>query len=172
MMKDHNDMKVDIVYVIVAILLIVLIFRLREAAVQVSLQATAPTVPVKSWDATVVSNHDGDTVTIMVDHEWGIYSERQIRIYGINAPELVDPAGKVARDYMAQLLPTGTKVLFTPKREKNGLMTLSFARYVGMIERKGADGLQDVAPLMIGQNMAQWTDENGRPANKPPKPIK
>jgi endonuclease YncB( thermonuclease family) len=70
------------------------------------------------YPGSVVSVHDGDTVTVALD----IHSDPgfnlaldatltvPIRIYGINAPELSTTAGKTARDYAQTLLRPGDKV--------------------------------------------------------------
>lgn len=70
------------------------------------------------YPGSVVSVHDGDTVTVALD----IHSDPgfnlaldatltvPIRIYGINAPELSTADGKAARDYAQTLLRPGDKV--------------------------------------------------------------
>ena len=63
--------------------------------------------------------HDGDTCHIDLDLGYGILLNaydlsgkpiNSCRIYGINAPELITAAGKVARDFAVKLCPPGTHV--------------------------------------------------------------
>lgn len=39
----------------------------------------------------VVRVHDGDTLTVMVDRGWSDYSQRDVRVQGIDAPEITGP---------------------------------------------------------------------------------
>lgn len=67
---------------------------------------------VAEWDVpgTVLSVHDGDTITCVLDLGWRISYTSSIRLYGINAPELSTPEGVAARDYVMSLLSPGDKV--------------------------------------------------------------
>ena len=62
------------------------------------------------YQATVLSIHDGDTMTLKIDMGRRIYSEDSIRLYRINAPELSQAGGKEARDYLRSLVPLGALV--------------------------------------------------------------
>ena len=62
------------------------------------------------YQATVLSIHDGDTMTLRFDLGRRIYSEDSIRLYRINAPELSQAGGKEARDYLRSLVPLGALV--------------------------------------------------------------
>ena len=62
------------------------------------------------YQATVLSIHDGDTITLRFDLGRRIYSEDSIRLYRINAPELSQAGGKEARDYLRNLVPLGALV--------------------------------------------------------------
>jgi endonuclease YncB( thermonuclease family) len=68
--------------------------------------------------------HDGDSVIchLMVHpNEGGEAHGVNVRLEGINAPELNTAAGVVARDFLAALLPSGTQVtLVAHRREKYG----------------------------------------------------
>lgn len=55
--------------------------------------------------------HDGDTVNIKLDLGFDISVYARVRVKGINAPELSTAAGKRARDFAQQVLPSGTQVL-------------------------------------------------------------
>jgi micrococcal nuclease len=118
---------------------------------------------------TVLEVHDGDTLTVVVDLGFSISVTEQIRIYGINAPELSkgtpeDRAkGIAARDFLRSMLPVGTAVGLrtTPAQ------TRTFTRYVGTITRGG----MDVAGAMVAAGQAIWCDANLRPLPGPPPPI-
>lgn len=62
------------------------------------------------YPATVVSVHDGDTATLAVNIGFGVTVTYPCRIWGINAPELNEQAGKDARDYADTLLHPGDAV--------------------------------------------------------------
>lgn len=58
----------------------------------------------------LVSVHDGDTVHADVDLGFHVHYRTKIRLAGINCPELVTPAGKVARDYTTAWFAAATGV--------------------------------------------------------------
>jgi micrococcal nuclease len=62
------------------------------------------------YQATVLSIHDGDTMTLRIDMGRRILIEDSIRLYRINAPELSQAGGKEARDYLRHLVPIGSTV--------------------------------------------------------------
>jgi len=51
------------------------------------------------YPATVVSIHDGDTITLAIDLGFDITATERCRVFGINAPELSTQAGKDAVAY-------------------------------------------------------------------------
>lgn len=64
------------------------------------------------YPGVVLSWHDGDTCRVDVDLGFGIHATAfNLRVYGINAPELNTDAGKLARDFAAVLCPPGSRVL-------------------------------------------------------------
>lgn len=53
----------------------------------------------------VVKIYDGDTMTVVVDLGFGIYSRQTLRLYGIDAPEMrgdEKEKGIVSRDWLRQ----------------------------------------------------------------------
>ena len=62
------------------------------------------------YQATVLGNHDGDTMALRLDMGRRIYIEDSIRLYRINAPELSQSGGKKARDYLSSICPIGSTV--------------------------------------------------------------
>lgn len=75
--------------------------------------------------AVVRDVHDGDTIGLDIDLGFKqalltrnpITGKRQFtcRLFGINAPELGTPEGAAARDFLASLLPPGTRVMVESK---------------------------------------------------------
>ena len=54
--------------------------------------------------------HDGDTVNVKLDVGFDLTVYARVRIFGINAPEISTPEGKVARDFAKDLLKPGDPV--------------------------------------------------------------
>jgi micrococcal nuclease len=90
---------------------------------------------------------DGDTVHVGVSLGLDEYAYRMIRIKNAFAPELFSgppeerERGKAARDFLAGLIPEGTKCRLTTDRDAS-----TFGRYVASIELE--DGT-DVATALI-----------------------
>jgi micrococcal nuclease len=74
----------------------------------------------------VVAWTDGDTVVVDTDLGFRLTFRQQVRLYGVNAPELHGPtaaAGQAARAFAEGLAPPGTPALvqsFKSGREKYG----------------------------------------------------
>lgn len=59
------------------------------------------------YRVTYEKNHDGDTVSVVIDLGYNMLFKRDIRMYGINTPELQGatlPAGKAAQKFLQDLL--------------------------------------------------------------------
>ena len=65
---------------------------------------TVPTGPAYTYEARVLSVHDGDTLTIDVDLGMSIHRHETVRLAGINTPELPTKEGKAAADYLRGLV--------------------------------------------------------------------
>lgn len=104
-------------------------------------------VPYGPYRAVIERVVDGDTVHVGVSLGLDEYAYRMIRIKGAFAPELFSgppeerERGKAARDFLAALIPVGTKCRLTTERD-----TSTFGRYVASIELE--DG-RDVATALI-----------------------
>ena len=63
----------------------------------------------------IVDWHDGDTCHVNLDLGFGIHLMAPVscRIFGINAPELATPEGKISLAYAVSLAPNGTDVTVT-----------------------------------------------------------
>jgi endonuclease YncB( thermonuclease family) len=79
---------------------------------------------VYRFNATLVSVHDGDTISVVIDQGLRDYKGRvespiPIRLVGMAARELADPGGPEARDYLISILPAGLPLgLSTVKPDK------------------------------------------------------
>jgi micrococcal nuclease len=77
-----------------------------------------------SYDCIVVDVHDGDTIKVDLDLGFDMWIKSlSLRLYGINAPELNTPAGKVSAAFLKKLLPVGTACVvetIKDKQEKYG----------------------------------------------------
>lgn len=65
---------------------------------------TRPDPPNHSHRAAALGNHDGDTVTLLVELDFGARAEVAVRVLGVNTPELATPEGKVAQRWVAAWL--------------------------------------------------------------------
>lgn len=54
------------------------------------------------WDkrARYIKNHDGDTVTVLLDQGYRDTKELEVRLLGVYAPELRQPGGKECREFV------------------------------------------------------------------------
>jgi len=88
------------------------------------------------YRAHVRSVYDGDTIRADVDCGFGIWTANQpLRLLGIDAPELGQPGGKEARDYLRGVLPIGTEVVIrTVKDERE-----KYGRLLAAISLNGED---------------------------------
>lgn len=78
--------------------------------------ALAFPLPAHAWPGTVLDVHDGDTVTVAPMGD--VRVPMQLRLYGIDAPELEQKGGPQSRDHLLSLVRPGcvcawTYLLFT-----------------------------------------------------------
>ncbi len=106
-----------------------------------------------SYNAVVVSVHDGDGITLLVDLGFDTFHQGPFRLGGCNARELHEPGGIEARDNLAALLPMGTMVsIRTVKPDKYE------RRYDADIVLPDGRGL---VPLLIAEGWAAFWDGTG-----------
>jgi micrococcal nuclease len=104
-------------------------------------------VPYGPYRAVIERVVDGDTVHAIVSLGLDEYAYRMIRLRGVNAPELFSgppeerERGAAARDFLAELLPPGTKCRLATERD-----VTTFGRYVAYIELE--DG-REVGTVLI-----------------------
>ena len=115
-------------------------------------------IPYFYTDCMIERIYDGDTISVMIDHGFGLKVERiSLRLYGINTPEVrgvQKPDGIVTRDWLRDRLAPGAKFdrwgwivdgsqhfidLQTIKVGTNAQAKGKYGRYLAMIWHK--DGL-------------------------------
>jgi endonuclease YncB( thermonuclease family) len=121
-----------------------------------------------SWTvpATVTGVHDGDTIRVTADLGWHVKIDTLVRIDGIDAPELETPAGKVARDFLATLLPAGTPVTVVSKqllgsREKYGRV---LADVTFLPHGPGIHALSVAGEMVATGHAVVWAGRGPKPA--------
>ncbi len=120
--------------------------------------------------ATVVSVHDGDTLTCDIDLGFSTWRRNQhLRLAGISALELSMPGGIEARDYLRSILPAGTRVMLRSYRaEADPSDVMSFDRYVVRVRLPNGPDLTD--RLVLDGYAVLW-DGKTKPAPYPAWPI-
>lgn len=94
--------------------------------------------------ATLVSIHDGDTITVVLDLGWRISFTSSVRLYGCNAPELSTPEGVAARDYVRSLIAPGDQLTVVSHKMLGA--TEKYGRVLGSVTIPGG---RDLSTLMI-----------------------
>jgi endonuclease YncB( thermonuclease family) len=112
--------------------------------------------PAYTYAGKVLSVHDGDTCTVVVDLGFSVQYVTAVRLLGCNAIELAEPGGKEARDNLAGLVLDQAVYLHTVKPDKFG------GRYDAQVTLPGDS---DLATLLIAEGWAAAWDGKG------PKPI-
>lgn len=91
------------------------------------------------FNASVVSVHDGDTITVRTTET------SKIRLYGIDAPELKQAHGQASKHALSEMT-FGKSVHITP---------MSKDRYGRIVAKVHVDGV-DVNRVMVEQGAAWW----------------
>lgn len=96
------------------------------------------------WDrrARYAGNHDGDTITVVLDQGFGDTKTIDIRLYGVYAPELSEKGGPECRDFVTkwfieQMDSVKTSnwnfVVTTMKMKRADHEQMTFDRYVATV---------------------------------------
>lgn len=86
-----------------------------------------------TYNATVLDNYDGDTLTVSIDLGFGLTKEAEIRLFGVNTPELkssdIHKRGKAiaAKNAIGQLCQPGKHIII--RTYKSG----KYGRWLGML---------------------------------------
>ena len=97
------------------------------------------------YQGSVISNHDGDTITLNIDLGRRQYSIDSIRLIGINAPELSQPGGKEAREFLCLMCPPGTEVRIQTFKNKND----KYGRWLGKVYLPSSIGVDCINDVML-----------------------
>lgn len=92
--------------------------------------------PPYAYRATILSVHDGDSLTCDVDLGFRIRQTMPLRLLGLDAPELRTEQGRAARDWLTARLPAGTIVLVRTvrdRREKYGRLLADVTDQAGSV---------------------------------------
>ncbi len=120
-----------------------------------------PLRPVPSpftYNATVVAVHDGDTIKVDIDLGFRIRNTGvDVRLNGLNAPELATPEGVHAKAVLSEKLAAGVPVVLTTKKDR----TEKFGRLLADVWM--ADGTH-VNAWLIGRGVAKpWDGKGAKP---------
>jgi micrococcal nuclease len=102
----------------------------------------------------VTKVYDGDTITVLIDLGFSIYTKQVIRLYGINTPELRGNSkldGLVSRDYLKSTLNNSNVIIIkTYKDDKKG----KYGRYLGTVFTKTTNGCININELLVSKGLA------------------
>jgi micrococcal nuclease len=101
----------------------------------------------------VTKVYDGDTITVLIDLGFSIYTKQVIRLYGINTPELRGDSkvsGLVSRDYLRSILKSNKILIKTYKDDKKG----KYGRYLGTVFTKNSNGCVNINELLVSKGLA------------------
>ncbi|HLF15638.1 MAG TPA: thermonuclease family protein [Bacteroidota bacterium] len=114
-----------------------------------------------TYDARVVSVHDGDTVTLDVDLGFKVFARLPIRLIGINAPEMNTEAGKTSRSKLIELIPDGSRVSLVSEKDRADKYG---GRWLGRIfpVSRGTKTYQSVNDWMVEKGLARAWDGKGK----------
>lgn len=87
------------------------------------------------YSARVIRVVDGDTVHLEVDLGFDVKRSDSFRFYGINAPEMKTPEGKVAKAYLETLIKPGDEVVLRTRKDKRE----KYGRYLAQLAVAGID---------------------------------
>jgi len=107
--------------------------------------------------ATIRRFIDGDTVEVMLDHDFRVYSVQKLRVRGINCPEARGPErdqGKLATGHANGLAAVGSNITVTSYGEDK------YGRWISDLTLP--DG-RDFAAEMIAAGRATPADDKGNP---------
>lgn len=118
------------------------------------MEETVVAFPLWHYRGTCIGVHDGDTCTVRIDLGFRVFHDIELRIAGINAPELHGVSadqGRLAQEALSSLILDKNVYVVT---EKDGR---SFARYVGTVYVEQEDGrIVSVGSLMVAGGHAAF----------------
>lgn len=104
---------------------------------------------VAAWPGTVLSVHDGDTITVAPGGDRT--TPMSIRLYGVDAPELDQPGGEEAATWLIRELPSGSPV------EIIALDMDRYGRIVGLVQSGEPDQRRTLNAALVQSGQA-WVE--------------
>lgn len=99
-----------------------------------------------AWPGTMLDVPDGDTVVVAPSGD--TKTPVKVRLYGVDAPELGQPSGPQARDWLRERLPAGTPVeVINYSQDKYG-------RVVGLIQIGSGSTIQTLNGELVAAGLA------------------
>lgn len=90
------------------------------------------------YDAGVLRVVDGDTVDLCIDLGFDVQISMRVRLYGINAPEMSTPEGKLARLWMVgQLQAMGMRCTVETVKDRQE----KYGRYLAILKDRAGNSL-------------------------------
>lgn len=104
----------------------------------------------------VVTVHDGDTIQMDIDQGLNSHQREWLRLKDCYAPELSEPGGIAARDFLATFCQDREFEVFTHPIGKQGNEERSFVRYIADVRFKPAatNGSTTLSTLMVSMGFA------------------
>lgn len=107
--------------------------------------------------ARFVSNHDGDTVTMLLDQGFRQTVEIDIRLANVWAPELKDPGGPEVLAELVHLVDVASfsgkwPFVVQPHLTRSGKYVMSFGRYVATVKMPDGESLNSKLMRYIVEN--------------------
>lgn len=105
------------------------------------------------YNATYVSNYDGDTIKFIVDVGFHTLRKITVRLLGINTPEIrggnitSKVKAKMVRDIVHKKLKEAKSIVVTTQKDKRG----SFSRYLAKVVVDG----EDLSEFLLRNNYAE-----------------
>ena len=105
------------------------------------------------YNATLIRIVDGDTVWVDVDLGLDIHHQIDLRLYGINAPEMKTKAGQDSRAHLVELMQGAGSLVIQTEKDR----TEKYGRYLATLLLGGMNINQQMVtdgfavPFMVGR---------------------
>ena len=113
--------------------------------------------------AALVSIHDADTLTVDVNLGFDLTIRQTVRLAHLDAPELSTDAGKAAKQYLVDLLPTRL-VVTTIQTKAGSTAREKYGRLLAVISFDGLAGPINANQALIDSGHArEWEGRGPKP---------
>tara|TARA_R110000803_G_scaffold32357_1_gene71367 strand:+ start:2473 stop:2892 length:420 start_codon:yes stop_codon:yes gene_type:complete len=109
------------------------------------------------YTAEVLSVYDADTITIEIDLGFHVKAKQKVRLFGIDAWEVRGaerPQGLIARDWMREQIPAGSKIMIKTIKDKTG----KYGRYLAIVYVKTATGYRNLNRELVTLGYAEYKE--------------